>query len=278
MYYDDDYYFRPRKPDISFDDVKSVVDNQLYRVKLSLDQETRSFEELLVKAQEEAQERLKGLPSPYELYMSDYNKMFPESDQDKSGRLVGNYLRHKVTPYEIIMYEIMDQFWVPEAFFNYIWKVVMLEIVRKFPQIRGAYERGLKAKEEYPDVKYDYVCQAQELEAEAQREEYKKYLEKERERKQKESRLSQSLILKPNTTTLLVYQSGKLYTGEIIKVNKKTIKLRYSLKNGSEKEKLVDKLFLYINNKDSFEPDQRIESYINKYHKDKVGRDLKILT
>ena len=180
-----------------------------------------------------------------------------EPEDERIARLCGNYLRHVVIDYDETIDDLYENFWVPVGLITDLWKAAMNVIVAKYPQIQPAYTRGLRIKEAYPDYKYDRRAEEFRIRREKEQKE-------EREKRQLESQYSGQVTLKPNITKLTVYHNGHYYEGDVIKVNRKTIKVHYKLKTGREFTRNVSKLVLYQSNHEKFTGSDEIDTYLTK--------------
>lgn len=271
MWDDFRFYNKPKgnwRPPLGIKGIKKRTKEQIKVIEAELEAEKRTLEELLPIALEHAEERSKQEPTPYEEYINYFIKMCPETEDERHARLLANYIRHRITSYDKYIDELLSKFYVDNFFFDHWWHKVMSAIVNRYPELQVALDRGYMAKQGYADYK---ILKKQEKERQwredvlrRQKEEYAKYRAKIRT----ESELADSIVLKEGVSKLLVYDRGWLYRGRILKVNKKTIKMKWTLKTvKNTKVENVKKVWLYKDNREAFEDNPKVNDYLAKNYK-----------
>lgn len=226
---------------------------------------SKTYEELIPTSLEHAKKiesRMKD--NWFSQFVDIFCKEDKEPEDERIARLCGNYLRHVIIEYDQTIKYLYKNYWVPEGYIDLLWEVAMEVIIEKYPQIQPAYERGLRIKAEYPyykDKKLREIEEQYEKEEEIRRE---KELKREREKRKLETEYAGQVILKPDIKKLTVYHHGYYYNGTVIKVNRKTIKMNYKLKNGKEFTRNISKLVLYQSNHEKFTGSDEIDKFLKK--------------
>lgn len=150
----DDFSWRPDIPEgLMFSivkDAKKKTTKDLLKFKETLG----SYDDLVDMAYEHNKEVVKQESrGPFVLFLSGWNLYRGESKDEKNSRIVANFLRHKISPYDAVLSSTLDVWWVPREFFSLLWKGVMSDIVRVFPEVKSAYRNGLIAKANYEEYR-----------------------------------------------------------------------------------------------------------------------------
>lgn len=110
-----------------------------------------SLGELAKLALEHAEERKGAEEGNYVKFLNLWLAHYGETEQQKIDRLICNFIRHKLTSYDLIINKPTEKYWVPKEFFEHAWNQVMLEIVKKYPSLKETYRIGSIIKMEYDD-------------------------------------------------------------------------------------------------------------------------------
>lgn len=179
-------------------------------------------------------------PGPFVAFLKEWLVENPETDTERQNRIVANHLRHEVCHSVDEATAVRDEWFVPNDWFDRIWDLAMEEIVARYPELESAMKRGQAAKKAYNRHRSEVRRRAEE-------DWLRQVTEDEAARKaaQKEYRTARSAACRAVSGMFSVGDAvevkyrGRMYSGEVTKVNAVTIHVEYALKNGKERAEKV---------------------------------------